>query len=41
MPTYYIDIGTQLTQIHRINPRIDIQDQFHFEGFALAVQTAH
>jgi len=31
----------ELTQVHRIEPAVDVQDEIHFEGLGLAVQPAH
>lgn len=31
----------RFTEIHRVDPGIDVQDQVHLEGLALAVQAAH
>jgi len=31
----------ELTQVHRIEPAVDVQDEIHFEGLGLAVQSAH
>lgn len=39
--TYDNNRARVLTQVHRIDPRVDVQDQFHFERFALAVQATH
>lgn len=32
---------TQLTQLHRVQPAVDIQDEIHLEGFGLAMQPDH
>ena len=30
-----------VAQFHRVNPGVDVQDQVHLEGLALAMETTH